>query len=442
MSSIRFVVVILLLLSLIVMPSMAQNDFRDRIEEVAPAVVRISTIMSDGDPGAFGTGFVIWKTGEVFTNEHVIRDPEIETIVIETFVDFTEPPQPAYHAEIVSIASDPDTFDFAVLQITTDLEGRPISPEDLELTYIRRWNDDPDLGLTSQLIVLAYPEIGGDNLVISQGTLTSIMNREESAEMTADVAFGEGASGGMIIDGDFRLLGIATEQQSEGIGQSVVGFISMQSICDNGVIDCWETNPKRRETLETDTCQLELAQEYCEETIFGIGDMAQVGGLDTINPLRENPFSEAGITLNVPRGAFVEIVDGPQLSNEDPSFRISELFWWKVRTNDGIEGWLPENFFGEPTMVFARLEDPVIPTASCELVALFPLTIRGGPDRSFEQVASRRVDAALAADAQAEGSDGWTWWRLIPGYWVREDTVRENGTCFSLPIDENPPEPQ
>ena len=430
-------VVSIVVLSL-ALPVFAQTDFRERIDGIAPTVVRVSVYVEGSQEPIIGTGFAIWKTGEIFTNEHVIDQNNIDRIIIETFVDFFDPPRPMYEAEVAFVSPNPDRFDFAILQVVRDLEGQPVNLSELNMPYIRRWNDDPNLGLTSQLIVLAYPRIGQDNLVIAQGTLTAILNQNDSSEMTADVAFGDGASGGMVVDGDFKLLGIATTQRSEGIGQSVVGFLSMQAICGDGVIDCRESNPKRRETLEHPTCQITEALEYCDESIFGIGDMAQVGGLDTLNPLREDPFSTAGILVNVPRGEFVEIVDGPALSYEDPAFRTSEFFWWKVRRTNGTEGWLTENYFGEPTMVFARLEDPLIPTASCVLTAMYPLTIRGGPSTSFPQVASRRYNSEIAADGQIQGRDGRIWWRLIEGFWVREDTVREAGPCFSLPVVEEP----
>lgn len=422
----------------LVLSTYAQDNFREQIEAVAPIAVRISVYMEGEEQPSIGTGFAVWKTGEIYTNEHVIDHDNIDRIIIETFVDLFDPPREMYEAEIAFVSPDPDRFDFAILQVVRDLEGQDIILDEFNMPYIRRWNDDPDLGLTSQLIVIAYPRIGQDNLVIAQGTLTAILNQEESSEMTADVAFGDGGSGGMVVDSDFKLLGIATTQRSEGIGQSVVGFLSMQAICSNNLIDCRESDPKRRETLEHPTCQLPEASEYCDETIFGINDMAQVGGLDTLNPLREDPFTTAGIVVNVPRGEFVEIVDGPALSYEDPAYRISELFWWKIRRADGTEGWLPEDYFGEPTMVFARLEDPVIPTSSCELTALYPLTIRGGPSTQYEQVASRRNDALIAADGQIQGEDERVWWRLIEGFWVREDTVRESGPCFSLPTVEAP----
>jgi hypothetical protein len=42
-------------------------------------------------------------------------------------------------------------------------------------------------------------------------------------------------------------------------------------------------------------------------------------------------------------------------------------------------------------------------------------------------------DGQNAADAQAIGSDGYIWWRLTSGLWVRSDVVSEIGDCDQLP---------
>jgi hypothetical protein len=47
-------------------------------------------------------------------------------------------------------------------------------------------------------------------------------------------------------------------------------------------------------------------------------------------------------------------------------------------------------------------------------------------------VGSRATGQLLEADGQAMDADGFTWWHLITGEFVREDFVSEEGNCASL----------
>ncbi len=62
-----------------------------------------------------------------------------------------------------------------------------------------------------------------------------------------------------------------------------------------------------------------------------------------------------------------------------------------------------------------------------------PANRRAGPGIMYEIVSILESGARVEADAQAAGADGFTWWRLVGGTWVREDVVHAEGGCARLP---------
>jgi hypothetical protein len=59
---------------------------------------------------------------------------------------------------------------------------------------------------------------------------------------------------------------------------------------------------------------------------------------------------------------------------------------------------------------------------------------RSGPGTGFDVAGSLEAGVSESADGQASGADGFVWWRLASGGWVRNDVVDESGNCDSLPV--------
>ncbi|MFN8375262.1 MAG: hypothetical protein U0694_20595 [Anaerolineae bacterium] len=72
--------------------------------------------------------------------------------------------------------------------------------------------------------------------------------------------------------------------------------------------------------------------------------------------------------------------------------------------------------------------------ASCTLTAGATVNVRSGPGRAYDAVAQLAAGQTTAAQGQAVGSDGLTWWMLASGRWVREDVVDAAGDCTALPV--------
>lgn len=79
-------------------------------------------------------------------------------------------------------------------------------------------------------------------------------------------------------------------------------------------------------------------------------------------------------------------------------------------------------------------ETPAGNAATCVITALNNANLRGGPGTTFDRAGSVTGGSALNADGQATSADGFTWYRLTSGEWIREDLVSEAAECASLAV--------
>ena len=78
--------------------------------------------------------------------------------------------------------------------------------------------------------------------------------------------------------------------------------------------------------------------------------------------------------------------------------------------------------------------DNTVVGPTCELEVLVGTNLREKPDASSEQTGSAAIGVRFQANAQALNTDDYfRWWQLITGGWVREDMVREDSNCETLP---------
>jgi hypothetical protein len=82
-------------------------------------------------------------------------------------------------------------------------------------------------------------------------------------------------------------------------------------------------------------------------------------------------------------------------------------------------------------MVEAMAEDM---TAAACTVAGDGVNLRRGPGTDFGVAGTLSAGDAPAVTGQAQGADGFVWWNLDNGNWVRSDVVTEDGPCDSVPV--------
>lgn len=163
----------------------------------------------DGSPGgATGSGFVIDKQGHVVTNQHVVAGAESATV---KFANGTEA-----SAEIVG--TDPST-DIAVLKV-----DRPGS----ELTPLAFAGED-SLHVGNPVIAIGSPF--GLEGTLTTGVISALGREIESPNgftienaIQTDAALNRGNSGGPVMDGDGRVVGVAAQIRTESGGSDGIGY--------------------------------------------------------------------------------------------------------------------------------------------------------------------------------------------------------------------------
>lgn len=79
--------------------------------------------------------------------------------------------------------------------------------------------------------------------------------------------------------------------------------------------------------------------------------------------------------------------------------------------------------------------DPSTPTPLpiCLISAPETVNLRAGPGTEYDRAGTLAGGTSTNADGQITGSDGFIWWRLTDGQWVRSDVVETAGECDALP---------
>jgi S1-C subfamily serine protease len=182
-------------------------------EQVSPGVV---TVVSGGERGGVGSGFVLGDDGEVVTNAHVVTTGEGASIkrageVYVSFEDGNEVP-----ARIVGF--DPFS-DVALLKV--DPDGLKLRP--LELGSTR--------GLRVGAPVAAIGSPFGEDRSLSTGVISALDRSIESltgfatpGAIQTDAAINQGNSGGPLLDAAGRVLGINSQIETSSGDGSGVGF--------------------------------------------------------------------------------------------------------------------------------------------------------------------------------------------------------------------------
>lgn len=71
---------------------------------------------------------------------------------------------------------------------------------------------------------------------------------------------------------------------------------------------------------------------------------------------------------------------------------------------------------------------------ACSIVASREVNLRAGPGTTYAQRGSLSSGQMVAVTGQAMGQDGFIWWRLNTGTWVRSDIVTARGDCSAVPV--------
>ncbi len=185
------------------------------------ATVLLEGLDPNGQSLCVGSGTFVSTDGLILTNAHVVtRDATCNFTRVGVAVTDSDdaPPQLRYEAGLVAL--DP-LLDLAVLKVTASID--PAQPLPTSFTSITLGDSDA-LDIGDPLGVWGYPEIGGETITLTNGTVSGFTAQAgigERALIKTDAAIAGGNSGGAAVDAAGNLVGIPTKARASENGPAV-----------------------------------------------------------------------------------------------------------------------------------------------------------------------------------------------------------------------------
>jgi serine protease Do len=193
------------------------SDERQIRQNLLRSTVQLIALIEEGgrlQPLWTGSGTIITPDGFILTNAHVASDPDPayqpDAMGVAITVRSDEPPELSYLAEVRAVDY---RLDLAVVQIVSDLDGRPVDVDQLNLSHAPLGDSDV-LELGDMLQILGYPGIGGETITFTRGVVSGFTREygvKGRAYIKTDATIAGGNSGGLASDADGRLIGVPTQ---------------------------------------------------------------------------------------------------------------------------------------------------------------------------------------------------------------------------------------
>ena len=184
---------------------------------------RLATVLIVGDWGG-GSGSIVDPRGYILTNYHVIRNErEGDLRVGINGPQQDKPPEKFYTVEVVDY--DPQ-LDLALLRITGDENGYPTGSS-LNLVTVRIGDSDR-LGLGDEIAILGFPDVGGETLTLTKGTVSGFLEDEMGNKrgwIKSDAELAPGNSGGLAINEAGELIGVPSRNVPEARTLGRMGYL-------------------------------------------------------------------------------------------------------------------------------------------------------------------------------------------------------------------------
>lgn len=191
------------------------------VDQLAQATVQIIGLDAVDQPLCSGSGTFVSVDGLILTNAHVVTSDELcefTSVGIAVTVDSGRPPELLYRAEVLAIDAE---VDLAVLGVTGTLDPNKPLPVVFPALGI---GDSDELGIGDDVRILGYPEIGGETITFTNGSVSGFTAQAglgDRALIKTDATIAGGNSGGAAVDTDGRLIGIPTKARASESGPAV-----------------------------------------------------------------------------------------------------------------------------------------------------------------------------------------------------------------------------
>lgn len=201
----------------------------DDIERIARSVVRIEALRN-GELIGTGSGTIVWPTGLIVTNRHVVEHSDDWRIAV--LQDIDERPVPEYRARLGGYSQE---VDIALLAIDRWANGEPLVDENLDLPHAV-WAESP-LRRGDYVGLLGYPGIGGGFLTFTEGGITtvrrgSVGGKAASVAYQTDAEIAPGNSGGLAVNNNGEMVGIPSAAATETTGGRLAVIITLDALVE------------------------------------------------------------------------------------------------------------------------------------------------------------------------------------------------------------------
>ena len=245
----------------------------------APGVVQITA--TSPTRMALGSGFVIDKTGHIVTNEHVIAG--------------------AHKVQVSFSGTDPIVAKVIGKDASTDVAVLQVKAHSCSLTPLPLGDSD-SVEVGDNVIAI------GNSLSLTRTATAGIVSAVERTidapngfsighAIQTDAAINHGNSGGPLLNGDGKVIGVTAQIESDSGGNDGVGF----AIPSN--------------TVKSIVTQI-ISSGQAKHAFLGIGleDSSRSGGGAAVTEVRDNtPADKAGLHV----GDAITAVDGKTISSAD-----------------------------------------------------------------------------------------------------------------------------
>ena len=187
-------------------PAGAAPDVQAVVADSSPAVVKVTAGAGAGE--RLGSGFLVDARGRILTNAHVLTSSESATV---TFDDGTEE-----RAEVLGRDESTDLAVLSVASVPRGVRALPLGRSD-------------DLVVGDPVIAIGNPfgleRTATTGIVSALKRIISAPNDFEIQNVIqTDAAINQGNSGGPLLDGRGRVIGINSQIASESGGNDGIGF--------------------------------------------------------------------------------------------------------------------------------------------------------------------------------------------------------------------------
>ncbi|MEP7340289.1 MAG: trypsin-like peptidase domain-containing protein [Acidobacteriota bacterium] len=200
---------------------------RARMRQAAAAVGLVSVSDKTGAVRPRGSGVVVRKDGIIVTNLHVITRDNSEEEYPELFfslaADIAVPPpsEPRYRLRKLEVDKQRDLVLLRAepLPLPAGEKGKPaeLNWPSLEVGNVKA------LQALDDLIVIGFPEKGGETVTINPGVIEGFDSGGEWIKTDARLLHGD--SGGAAVSNEGKLIGIATKVEVDKAGDSRLGAV-------------------------------------------------------------------------------------------------------------------------------------------------------------------------------------------------------------------------